>query len=38
MVLAMLGCLIVVVGLGIHLPGNLVALLHSAGQRLSNPL
>ena len=38
MVLAMVGCLIVVVGLGLHLPGDLGALLHSAGQRLTHPL
>jgi hydrogenase-4 component F len=37
MVLAMLGCLIVLVGLGIHLPGDLGALLHNAGQHLVHP-
>jgi hypothetical protein len=34
----MIGCLIVVVGLGVHLPDDLGALLHNAGQRLTQPL
>jgi hydrogenase-4 component F len=38
MVLAMVGCLIVLVGLGVHLPGDLGALLNNAGQRLIHPL
>jgi hydrogenase-4 component F len=37
MVAAMIGCLIVVVGLGVHLPSDLGALLHNAGQRLMHP-
>jgi hydrogenase-4 component F len=36
-VVGMLGCLFVVVALGVHLPGDLSALLHSAGQRLRIP-
>jgi hydrogenase-4 component F len=38
MIAAMIGCLIVVVGLGVHLPDDLGALLHNAGQRLTQPL
>ncbi|HUB76552.1 MAG TPA: proton-conducting transporter membrane subunit [Solirubrobacteraceae bacterium] len=37
MVGAMLACLLVVVGLGLHVPGDLAALLHSAGRRLVAP-
>jgi len=37
MVAGMLGCLLVVVGLGVHLPGDLVALLDSARHRLEVP-
>ena len=37
MVVAMCGCLIVVVGLGLHLPGDLARLLGDAAQRLSAP-
>ena len=37
MVAGMLGCLFVVVALGVHLPGDLAALLHSAAQRLAAP-
>jgi hydrogenase-4 component F len=37
-VIGMLGCLFVVVALGVHLPGELVSLLHSAAQRLAVPL
>jgi hydrogenase-4 component F len=36
-VVGMLGCLFVVVALGVHLPGDLSALLQSAGQRLRTP-
>jgi len=38
MVLAMVGCLIVLVGLGVHLPGDLGTLLGNAGRRLTHPL
>jgi hydrogenase-4 component F len=37
MIAAMLGCLFVVVALGVHLPGELSALLDSARQRLEMP-
>ncbi|MGH2890448.1 MAG: proton-conducting transporter membrane subunit [Solirubrobacteraceae bacterium] len=37
MVVAMLGCLIVLVGLGFHLPGSLGHLLSDAAQRLAVP-
>ncbi|MGH2850473.1 MAG: proton-conducting transporter membrane subunit, partial [Solirubrobacteraceae bacterium] len=37
MVVGMLGCLIVVVALGVHLPGDLSALLTNAGHRLAAP-
>jgi hydrogenase-4 component F len=37
MIAAMIGCLIVVVGLGVHLPGDLGALLQNAGRRLTQP-
>ncbi len=37
MVAAMLGCLFVVVALGVHLPGDLQALLSNAGHRLAAP-
>jgi len=37
MVAGMLGCLIVVVALGVHLPGDLSALLANAGHRLAVP-
>jgi len=37
MVVAMCGCLIVLVGLGLHLPGDLARLLGDAAQRLSAP-
>jgi hydrogenase-4 component F len=37
MVIGMLGCLIVVVALGVHVPGDLVSLLNSAGHRLDSP-
>jgi hypothetical protein len=33
----MLGCLFVVVALGVHLPGDLAALLNNAGHRLAVP-
>ncbi|HTX46306.1 MAG TPA: proton-conducting transporter membrane subunit [Solirubrobacteraceae bacterium] len=36
-VAGMLGCLFVVVALGVHLPGDLSTLLHSAGHRLAFP-
>jgi hydrogenase-4 component F len=36
-VAAMLGCLVVVVGLGVHLPGELATLLDSARHRLAFP-
>jgi hydrogenase-4 component F len=36
-VVGMLGCLFVVVALGVHLPGDLNALLRSAGNRLTSP-
>ena len=37
MVAGMLGCLFVVVALGVHLPGDLSALLSNAGHRLAVP-
>jgi hydrogenase-4 component F len=37
MIAAMLGCLLVSVGLGVHLPGDLTTLLHNAGARLAAP-
>jgi len=37
MIAGMLGCLFVVVALGVHLPGDLSALLTSAGHRLAQP-
>lgn len=37
MVAGMLGCLFVVVALGVHLPGDLSALLNNAGHRLAVP-
>jgi hydrogenase-4 component F len=37
MIAAMLGCLFVVVALGVHLPGDLSALLNNAGHRLAVP-
>jgi hydrogenase-4 component F len=37
MIAAMLGCLFVVVALGVHLPGDLVALLDNARERLAAP-
>ena len=37
MVAGMLGCLFVVVALGVHLPGDLSALLTNAGHRLAVP-
>ncbi|MEO6857610.1 MAG: proton-conducting transporter membrane subunit [Solirubrobacteraceae bacterium] len=37
MVAGMLGCLFVVVALGVHVPGDLSTLLGSAGRRLSSP-
>ncbi len=37
LVAGMLGCLFVVVALGVHVPGDLVSLLHSAGNRLERP-
>jgi hypothetical protein len=37
MIAGMLGCLFVVVALGVHLPGELTALLDSARQRLEAP-
>ncbi len=36
-VAAMLGCLFVVIALGVHLPGELVSLLHNATARLASP-
>jgi hypothetical protein len=33
----MVGCLFVVVGLGVHLPGELSALITNAGDRLAAP-
>jgi hypothetical protein len=33
----MVGCLFVVVALGVHLPGDLSALLSNAGDRLREP-
>jgi len=38
MIAGMLGCLFVVVALGVHLPGDLSALLNNAGHRLAVPL
>jgi hydrogenase-4 component F len=37
MIAGMLGCLFVVVALGVHLPGDLSALLTNAGHRLAEP-
>jgi hydrogenase-4 component F len=37
MIAGMLGCLFVVVALGVHLPGDLSALLNNAGHRLASP-
>jgi hydrogenase-4 component F len=37
MVAAMLGCLFVVIALGVHLPGDLAALLHTASHSLAVP-
>ena len=37
LVAGMLGCLFVVVALGVHVPGELLSLLHSAGHRLDQP-
>jgi hydrogenase-4 component F len=37
MIAGMLGCLFVVVALGVHLPGDLAALLDNAGHRLAVP-
>ena len=37
MVAGMLGCLLVSVALGVHLPGDLSALLRNAGHRLGVP-
>jgi hydrogenase-4 component F len=37
MIAGMLGCLFVVVALGVHLPGDLSALLANAGHRLAAP-
>ena len=37
-VLGMLCCLLVVIALGVHLPGELVSLLHSASRRLALPV
>jgi hydrogenase-4 component F len=37
MIAGMLGCLFVVVALGVHLPGDLAALLNNAGHRLAVP-
>jgi hydrogenase-4 component F len=37
MIAGMLGCLIVVVALGVHLPGDLSALLTNASHRLAAP-
>ncbi len=37
LVAGMLGCLLVVVALGVHLPGDLTALLANAGHRLASP-
>jgi hypothetical protein len=37
MVAGMLGCLFVVVALGVHLPGDLSALLSNASHRLAVP-
>jgi hypothetical protein len=33
----MLGCLFVVIALGVHLPGDLAALLHTASHSLAVP-
>ena len=38
MIAGMLGCLFVVVALGVHLPGELSSLLHSAARRLAAPM
>jgi hydrogenase-4 component F len=37
MVAAMVACLFVVIALGVHLPGDLAALLHTAGHSLAAP-
>lgn len=37
MIVGMLGCLFVVVALGVHLPGDLSALLSNASRRLATP-
>jgi hydrogenase-4 component F len=37
MIAGMLGCLVVSIGLGVHLPGDLTTLLNSAGHRLMVP-
>jgi hypothetical protein len=37
MIAGMLGCLFVVVALGVHLPGDLSTLLSNAGHRLAAP-
>jgi len=37
LVVGMLGCLFVVVALGVHVPGDLMTLLHNAGHRLDRP-
>ncbi|HUB73198.1 MAG TPA: proton-conducting transporter membrane subunit [Solirubrobacteraceae bacterium] len=37
MIVGMLGCLLVVIALGVHLPGDLSALLANAGHRLAAP-
>jgi hypothetical protein len=34
----MLGCLFVVVALGVHVPGELTSLLNNAGHRLDRPM
>ncbi|MGH2916235.1 MAG: hypothetical protein ACRDMX_14740, partial [Solirubrobacteraceae bacterium] len=38
MVVAMLACLVVSIGLGVHLPGQLAALLTNAAHRLAVPV
>jgi hydrogenase-4 component F len=37
LVAGMLGCLFVVIALGVHVPGDLMSLLHNAGLRLDHP-
>jgi hydrogenase-4 component F len=37
LVIGMLGCLFAVVALGVHVPGDLAALLHSANHQLAAP-